>query len=49
MTEGDPFRLMIRRSGSRCDSFAPEDRIFTRLVTGRFSTDAFGFFVPENK
>ena len=48
MSEGDPFRLMIRRSGSRNDSFSPEDRMFTRLVTGLFSTDAFGFFVPKN-
>ena len=48
MEKGDPFRLMIKRTGSRSDAFAPDDRIFTRLVVGRFSTDAFGFFVPIN-
>ena len=47
METGDPFRLMIKRSGSRSDAFAPDDRIFTRLIVGTFSTDAFGFFVPE--
>ncbi len=46
MEKGDPFRLMIKRSGARNDAFAPDDRIFTRLVTGIFSTDAFGFFIP---
>ena len=46
MEKGDPFRLMIKRSGSRTDVFAPDDRIFTRLVVGSFSPDAFGFFVP---
>ena len=46
MKNGDPFRLMIKRSGSRADAFAPDDRIFTRLITGSFSTDAFGFFSP---
>ena len=46
MENGDPFRLMIKRSGSRADAFAPDDRIFTRLITGSFSTDAFGFFIP---
>ena len=44
---GDPFRLMIKRSGRRTDVFSPDDRIFTRLVVGTFSTDAFGFFVPN--
>ncbi len=47
MESGDPFRLMIKRSGSRTDVFSPDDRIFTRLVLGTFSPDAFGFFVPE--
>ena len=48
MQAGDPFRLMIKRSGKRNDAFAPDGRIFTRLVAGRFSTDAFGFFIPKN-
>ena len=47
MPKGDPFRLMIKRTGSRQDSFAPDDRIFTRLIFGKFSTDAYGFFIPK--
>jgi len=46
MTAGAPFRLMIKRSGEHSDVFAPDDRIYTRLVVGAFSPDAFGFFVP---
>ena len=47
MTEGDPFRLMIKRSGSRTDVLAPADRVFTRLIVGHFSPDAFAFFIPK--
>jgi hypothetical protein len=47
MEMGDPFRLMIKRSGKRSDVFAPDDRVVSRLVVGNFSPDAFGFFVPE--
>ena len=47
MSENAHFRLMIKRSGKRNDCFAPQDRIYTRLVLGHFSPDAFGFFIPS--
>ena len=49
MEKGDPFRLMIKRKGKRGDAFRQDGRIYTRLVHGYFSPDAYGFFIPENK
>ena len=48
MGERDPFRLMISiyKNGARVFVLAPDDRVFSRLVLGRFSPDAFAFFIP---
>ncbi len=46
MEEGEPFRFRIFRYGKHGDVFALPDRIFDRLIAGRFSPDAYGFFVP---
>ena len=48
MEENEPFRLMISRTGSRMRVLAPDDRIYTRLIVGKFSPDAFAFFIPED-
>jgi hypothetical protein len=42
----EPFRMMITRSGQYDDVAAPDDRMFSRLIVGTFSPDAFCFFVP---
>jgi hypothetical protein len=49
MTKGDPFRLMISiyRNGKREETLGKDDRIFTKLVLGKFSPDAFVFFIPK--
>ena len=49
MEKGDPFRLMISvsRNKKRCEVMAKDDRIFERLVLGKFSPDAFAFFIPS--
>ena len=50
MGDGDPFRLMISiyKDGKRAFVLSPDDRVFTRLVVGRFSPDAFAFFIPKS-
>jgi hypothetical protein len=50
MGEGDPFRLMISiyKDGKRAFVLSPDDRVFSRLVVGRFSPDAFAFFIPKS-
>ena len=48
MKKGDPFRLMISvyREGKRCEVLEKDDRTVEKLVLGKFSPDAFVFFVP---
>ena len=48
MIKGEPFRLMISvyREGKRCEVLEKDDRMFERLVLGKFSPDAFVFVVP---
>lgn len=48
MRKGDPFRMMIGayKNGARVAVMASDERMFERLVLGKFSPDAFAFFVP---
>ena len=50
MRVGDPFRLMISvyRENERRETLGKDDRVVERLVLGRFSPDAFVFFVPKS-
>ena len=45
MEENEPFRLYVRRYGSVAEVLAPDDRMFQRLIHGRYSPDAYAFFV----
>lgn len=45
MEEDETFRLYVRRYGSVAEVLAPDDRMFQRLIHGRYSPDAYAFFV----
>ena len=47
MEDGEPFRLMAKRSGHHENVLAPDDRIFSKLVVGTYSPDAFFFIIPK--
>ena len=49
MEKEHPFRLTVSifRDGKRQEVLAPDDRVFERLVLGKFSPDAAVFFVPK--
>ncbi len=45
MEPGETFRLAVRRVGSCAEVLSLDDRMFQRLIHGRFSPDAYAFFV----
>jgi len=47
MESGEPFRLLVSRSGKHNESLGKHDRTFSRLIYGVLSPDAQVFFVEE--
>ena len=45
MEADEPFRLYVRRYGQVAEVLSPDDRMFQRLIHGRYSPDAYAFFV----
>ena len=45
MEPDEPFRLAVRRVGSCAEVLSLDDRMFQRLIHGRYSPDAYTFFV----
>ena len=45
MAPAETFRLAVRRYGKHNEVLVPDDRMFTRLIHGNFSPDAYAFFV----
>ncbi len=43
----EPFRIMLRREGDRPAYWVRPDRVFSRLIFGSFSPDAYGFVINE--
>ena len=43
----EPFRVMLRREGDRPSYWVRPDRVFSRLIFGRFSPDAYGFVISD--
>ena len=41
----ETFRLAVRRVGTHAEVLSLDDRMFQRLIHGRFSPDAYAFFV----
>lgn len=46
MEPHEPFRLAILRSNGCKDVLSREDRMYSRLIFGRFSPDSYAFFLP---
>lgn len=47
MEADEPFRLAVSRSGKHKEQLCADDRVYTRLIQGRYSPDAYAFFVGE--
>ena len=47
MDENEVFRLGISRVDGKPSTAGIADRIFGRLVLGKFSPDSFAFFINE--
>ena len=47
MTEGEPFRMDIRRQGKHSEVLSPTGEIYTRLIQGRYSPSSYAFFVVK--
>ena len=45
MERGETFRLAVRRYGKHSEALSPDDRMYTRLIHGTYSPDAYAFFV----
>ena len=45
MEPREPFRLAVNRSGKHRDQLSADDRIYTRLIQGKYSPDAYAFFI----
>lgn len=45
MESNEPFRLAVTRSGKHQDRLSPDDRVYTRLIQGKYSPDAYAFFI----
>lgn len=45
MEEGEPFRLAVRRYGNCNEALVRDGRMFSRLIHGTFSPDAYAIFL----
>ena len=45
MKLNEPFRLAVTRDGKHKEQLVNDDRVYTRLIQGRYSPDAYAFFI----
>lgn len=45
MEENEPFRLAVTRRGRHPERLCRDDRVFSRLIQGKYSPDAYAFFL----
>jgi hypothetical protein len=45
MSENEPFRLSVTRSGKHPEQLSPDGRIYSRLIQAKFSPESYAMFI----